>query len=92
MGREGIFIDGVYNIMSELKKYTAMVKLRFWAMGEDDQRQLQRISPGDIFSFDGSEGVDVDLLLKGHAIREYQEPIEVKDGKDIRKGRRHLAK
>ena len=50
--------------------YVALRHLRLVSKGV-----VSHIERGDIFSFDGDEGVDVSLLLKEKAIRIYTKPI-----------------
>ena len=50
--------------------YVALRPLRLVSKGV-----VSHIERGDIFSFDGDEGVDVSLLLKEKAIRIYTKPI-----------------
>ena len=50
--------------------YTALRPLRLMSKGV-----VSRIERGDIFSFDGDEGVDVDMLLNERAIKVYTGPM-----------------
>ena len=71
--------------MSE-ETYLALTRLRFISGGK-----LCTIEPKEVFSFDGDEGVDVDMLLRQKAIIKTpaivkQEPKAVKRGKSSFEG------
>jgi len=66
--------------MPELKLYTALVRLRFISGGE-----LVKVAPGEIFSLDGDEGIDIGMLLRLGQAREFIPKEVVKDGKKTRK-------
>tara|TARA_Y100000310_G_scaffold293809_1_gene323721 strand:+ start:2365 stop:2562 length:198 start_codon:yes stop_codon:yes gene_type:complete len=59
--------------MAEVR-YTALVKLLI--PNPKGSPGAIRVSPGEDFYLDGSEGIRVDLLLRQRAIKRYRKPRE----------------
>ena len=54
-----------------------------------------RVEPGEVFSLDGTEGVNVKVLLRSGAAVRYDRPLPVQQEKDrrgLQKGKRREAK
>jgi len=61
-------------------RYTALVNLKIGCPGQTPS--TLRLTPGDIFSLDGTEGIHVGQLLRSRAIRLYVEKKEAKRGRN----------
>ena len=58
--------------MSSEVEYTALVRMKIPNPGH--KPSSIRLAPGDVFSLDGNEGLDVDALLRQGAIRLHLPP------------------
>lgn len=62
-----------------IQKYVALKPMSFPNPG--NVPSVLRLEPGEIFSLDGNEGLNVDSLLSCGVIRRYVEPKKLKEVK-----------